>query len=216
MSKVRQAVRISGYEIFDSMKVNWSYWKKIPECDLYEAVYLALGIEPKNFKLRECYEATYHTPETDYFIDRLNELLDIAYKNLSAHGGGLKLVRYNSMYTYLSRVKFNVFREWFDSMGFDYPLPDEFPSGLPLLEEKPKITAREYFDRSDFPPELKVAFLAWVAIAINNECPDKGTPKQRLEYWIKNNHPDYAPNVVNRVATVANWMKEPGRTKKAS
>ena len=65
----------------------------------------------------------------------------------------------------------------------------------------------------NYPPELDIAFQAWRAVC-KESPPSDGTPRQRLERWIRNAYPDLVSEEVGRIATVANFDKQGGRRKR--
>lgn len=65
-------------------------------------------------------------------------------------------------------------------------------------------------DRDDYPPELEIAFNAWRAVAIHGQG-EGSTPKKRLINWLETHYKDLKNGEVERIATVCNWKKEPGR-----
>jgi hypothetical protein len=66
------------------------------------------------------------------------------------------------------------------------------------------------FDPSDSPPELDAANMAFRAV-IKGYGDPAATPRNRLVEYLEKNYPDFKPEQVQRIATVANPDKTTGR-----
>jgi len=97
----------------------------------------------------------------------------------------------------------------------DVPSIGELQARIRQLETDRDNAWDQFEPNSSFyPRELDIAFQAWRAVC--NESPaSKGTPRQRLERWIRNGYPDLLTEEVERIAIVANFRKQRGK-KKAS
>lgn len=71
----------------------------------------------------------------------------------------------------------------------------------------------EWLDHPLFPNELSIAITAWNAAVTNSEQSGK-RPAEFIRGWLKENNPELKTEAVNRIATVANWDKVGGRSKK--
>lgn len=68
-------------------------------------------------------------------------------------------------------------------------------------------------DPLDLPPELDAANLAFRAV-LNGYGDQSATPRNRLKEYLGNHYPDFKPEQVERIATVANPDKTTGRKKR--
>ncbi|MBK7415121.1 MAG: hypothetical protein IPJ38_08450 [Dechloromonas sp.] len=75
----------------------------------------------------------------------------------------------------------------------EYPTPDDF-------------------DHEHWPEELGIAFMAW-RVSTKADLSET-TPKESMKKWIKENYAKFKDAKIERIATVANWDKAPGRPKK--
>jgi hypothetical protein len=80
-----------------------------------------------------------------------------------------------------------------EDQQIEYPTPDDF-------------------DHEHWPEELGIAVTAWRA-STNQDLNEK-TPKEFMKELIKTQYPTFTDAKVDRIATVANWDKSPGRPKK--
>lgn len=221
---VREVSKVETHSIVKAMGVDWSYWRLIPKCRLYEAVYLALNIDPKkiDFNRSESVEPDEFSPDekTQALLDVLKRWLEISKSNLLQNGGELEATRYLNHDTLRSEVSINVFGNWAMSIGLD--LPDEFPrKQAELVTKSDKNTEQPEYDQptnqlggsdpdhENWPDELGIALTAWNAVAVHGQG-SGGTPKQRLECWIEKNY-NLKPEQIKRIATICNWDKSRGR-----
>jgi hypothetical protein len=67
-------------------------------------------------------------------------------------------------------------------------------------------------DSEMYPKELDIANIAWRAVAINGHG-GEGTPKQRLERWLRDSGNELSDAEIGRIAAVCNWDKSAVRPK---
>ena len=92
---------------------------------------------------------------------------------------------------------------WAVGKGFDVPAPL-----LVLLEDEPKTEAPPGIDTTGFSDELKIAIEAGQYLAGLDRV--RGTPRQALLDWLKEQHPELGAKAHNRIATMANTKKKGG------
>jgi hypothetical protein len=85
-----------------------------------------------------------------------------------------------------------------------------------LRERKPLAPQPESLeiDPADLPAELDAANVAFRAVT-NGHGDPAATPRNRLIDYLEKNFPDFKPEQVQRIATVANPDKSTGRKKSA-
>lgn len=64
------------------------------------------------------------------------------------------------------------------------------------------------FENPNFPEELKIAITAWQSVQYNK--PEGIKPRKQIEDWLEKKHPELSGSAFDRIATIANWGKEPG------
>jgi hypothetical protein len=101
---------------------------------------------------------------------------------------------------------------WLWSRFFD----SDPPSSEALRERKPLAPQPESLeiDPADLPAELDAANVAFRAVT-NGHGDPAATPRNRLIDYLEKNFPDFKPEQVQRIATVANPDKSTGRKKSA-
>lgn len=99
---------------------------------------------------------------------------------------------------------------WASSIGFK-PKWYDWAENRGLIPEAVTLTAAPFFDAdsSDYPFLLHVAVRAWESAKAGVD----GTPRQRIEAFLRANYPDLTDATRDAIALVANWQKRPGRPK---
>lgn len=82
-----------------------------------------------------------------------------------------------------------------------------------LLGQGVGIDLSDLVDNPRWPPELGLAISAWRAAAA--ACTDQDKPKEFILRWLRNRSDGQALSneARDRIATIANWDKSPGRTR---
>jgi len=101
-------------------------------------------------------------------------------------------------------VNLRDFGAWAVRLGWD--LPEQFP------QEDLTKSRRGEIDPADLPEELDCANQAFRAVH-NGYGKQSDTIRNRLVAWVKEHYPSLGEEARNRIATVANPDKTPGRSK---
>ena len=67
------------------------------------------------------------------------------------------------------------------------------------------------FPEDKYPSELHIANMAYEKAIKDNSS---GTPKQKIQKYLKENHPKLSSEATERISVVANWNQSPGAPKK--
>ncbi|WP_157421861.1 hypothetical protein [Acidovorax sp. Root219] len=80
-----------------------------------------------------------------------------------------------------------------------------------LLDDHEAVYRAPYFDpdSEDYPELLHIALRAWEETRAGGE----GTPKQRIERFLKQRYPSLRPTTRELIAQIANWQRTGGRPK---
>lgn len=202
-------------------RADWDYWKYIPQTDLYSAVKLSFGIDPRDESeilsiKRILFRDSEAIPE-----EQINQLHKIATENLY-HGLDGSAPESGKSYGF-SKVSLSKFAGW--ALLNKMEIPPELEAMAGAINEtqsnasmnskqhaQTEKTARFNFNKtsSTYPKELDYALQAWHAITTTE---GKGKPKARIMVWLKKNASELSNEARGRIATVANWDKSGGATK---
>lgn len=146
-----------------------------------------------------------------YYL-RLKERLEVAENNFIENGGELSVSCHPSgAQGACSVVTFQEFGAWAKSKGWS--LPNEFPIDKGVVNSQSAVDGSDFdLDRDDYPDGLRIANVAWRAVAVNGQG-GEGTPKQRLERWLRGSGNELSEADIGRIASVCNWDKSAGRPK---
>ncbi len=204
---------------------DWDDWKHIPRADLYAAVKLSFGIDPRD---EVEILPTKRIPFLDSEIvpeERLKHRYRLAIENVNL-GLDIEVMDTQNNKPFY-KVLVRKFATWASDMEW------EIPPELKAMADVVNTTKREIsennkqhvqlenaswptFDKASptYPPELDIALQAWRAVSTSE---GKGKPKARIIEWLVAN-PEIAGSklsnqVKERIATVANWHKTGGATR---
>lgn len=70
-------------------------------------------------------------------------------------------------------------------------------------------------DKGEWPEELDIALITWRAARNSVEVAEGAKPRAYMLAWLETNYPNLSDEARRRIATVANWDKTPGQSKKS-
>jgi hypothetical protein len=183
-----------------------SHWDFSLEFRYWEAASLMAGIDPCNYKL--------HRAKIDPIARRLE------WDSMKSFAKGPRWVRESP--TDLECCKPERTEPMFERSEIVRWLG---ATGLPSVycfelsgahaDQSPRLTDAtdtDLIDPSDLPPELDAANLAYRAIT-NGFGDQSATRRNRLIQFLESTYPDFKPEQIQRIATVANPDKTTGRKK---
>lgn len=100
------------------------------------------------------------------------------------------------------------FLGWAQARGFQ-PEWYEWAKSRGLIDDHDAVYRAPFFDpdASDYPVLLHIAVRAWEAVRNGKD----GTPKQRIERFLVEKHPQLTPSTRSVIAQVVNWQRTGGR-----
>jgi len=199
---------------------DWNYWKRIPQIDLWSAVKLSFGIDPRDedsiplAKRKPCKDSK--TMPEDLFKERH----ELARSNLY-HGLDASPPDSGQDYGF-SKVSLPKFATW--ALLIELEIPKEFaamagPKNATQIYDSSANLNNPFttiFDETSptYPPELDMALQAWKAVSTTES---KGKPKMRIIEWLENNAKiegnPLSDEAKKRIAVVANWDRKGGATR---
>jgi hypothetical protein len=212
---------------------DWGFWKHIKTVTVLEAVLLSVskGLEPRLFSISGAslrnFSVSNNVRYTSIEAKRntaammgviihgkiLEDRLELAKRSIDRETRG-DLVTHDLEYSrggIAIKVEMSVFGAWAKSKGWD--LPDEFPIDKGVVNSQSAVDGSDFdLDRDDYPDGLRIANVAWRAVAVNGQG-GEGTPKQRLERWLRDSGNELSDADIGRIASVCNWDKSAGRPK---
>lgn len=69
-------------------------------------------------------------------------------------------------------------------------------------------------DHPNYPPELDIAMTAWRAAIVGWKKNSGQPPREYIAGWLRARYPNLRNEQVERIGTVANWDKNPGRKRR--
>lgn len=81
-----------------------------------------------------------------------------------------------------------------------------------LSAPHPTENLYDFYDDPRWPTELDIAIEAWNAV--RKTIKDGQKPGAAIRKWLKGSGRKFTDSAINRIATVANWDKDPGASKK--
>jgi hypothetical protein len=82
-----------------------------------------------------------------------------------------------------------------------------------LVEIQPRVWDGFDDDSDNYPPELDIAMQAWRAVT-HSPVDASLTPKDRIVAWLSKCYPKLSGVATERIKTVCNWDKTPGRKRR--
>lgn len=163
-------------------------------------------------------------PETDAAVRRFQRILTAAVdagQLIGGHWGSERLHQ---------EIEHQELRAWCRRNGLTWPVPAPVEQQVPVAQpeiiaeierlraENTRLVAElaearsgeNHADHPAWPPELDLAMIAW-RTAVNGAAAAGMTPRNFMKQWLEKNHPDLSADQIDRISTVANWMKAAGR-----
>lgn len=128
--------KTAGPDPWALIKPDWDKWKSVKRMKLWEAIALALDVDPSNFYFFG--ERKLDTVFNNRQPPRFAKLLEIALGNISA-GGVLKPDSIDLDAPHESEIKVSNFVKWAKSKPINAALPSNFP-GVSISSPAPKVT----------------------------------------------------------------------------
>lgn len=191
---------------------DWDYWQLVPTLKVKDAVYLSFNIEPRS--MDEVEHLALGMPRL--MPKGIKDRVSLAVANLSSNGGKLPVFsEKNSYRNGDSLIKLNEFGYWAKYV-MKWDLSSEFPIDE---EQQPELEVQntglhpcQDQDSEVYAFELDIALQAWYAIAVSKQGRE-GTPKQRIESWLRASGYQLSEKQIERICVVCNFDKSVGRPK---
>lgn len=185
---------------------DWTLWADMLYVSMEGAVELSLNLDPEQW----------FNPDKERLAnpgDEARRRLRIALQRANSEGLWRHLVDRSGLRDEDREVILPKFGAFAASLGWE--LPDRFP-GKPRPEvpfaagNQMAVSGTPEIDPSDRPPELDAANMAFRAVT-NGYGDQAATFRNRLLTYVREHYPHLKNEAVERIATVANPDKDPGR-----